>query len=262
MRLVGLALVSIVGWLLAPANSDAEVLLSLPVGGAVYGSNVPAHLWLRGRIGFTTEVEDLRISHSASREGAFLTSLEAVIDLPPDPMFIRRFSEPETGMTAAMMLIWSQDTTKCGDVLGALGMEDGLDRLLSPRDVSAIEADARARDREIEGLPLALQLHHAMAKLPYSVALGGGGTLKPARASWGDGTFPIVALRTDKGEIVAIYVQFIPRKLGENASITAPHNDPFRLIRHISRRGQDWLVPTPCPGTPSDWHWPAQGGQL
>lgn len=185
-----------------------------------------AAAWLSSGLPFTTTTIDVGTWIAPTGEIATVDPLtlwgaESFLSgMPESQARVVGFRLDDRGpVTAVMALVWSNDPVVCGDDLATIAVDTGLAGFMTPANVAALRKYGAGYDENLYDGSYAEQID---ASYPGPFLADIPGAVFPITSSgYGDGGYPVVSLRNAKGEIVALYAQFIT---GDD----------------------DWLLPPPC----------------
>lgn len=132
--------------------------------------------------------------------------------VPPGPANVVALIEPIEGRVALAALIFADGAPACGADVGAIWVDSGTAAFLTPD--SAAKLDAMRQDYDQRRLNLYDDYFADPTQMGDSVffrmlTLPDGTAFPGFSSGWGDGGYPVVTLYDAKGQMLALYADFI-----------------------------------------------------
>lgn len=190
--------------------------------------------WIKTNTEFTLQFHE--IAHLFMAEGGLVVTDALIadsfdsytrIDAPAGPARFAVFHDPaDDGRVSKAILVFSDADIVCGRDVATVGIDTGLAAFFDRPTLTTLNRDAAALGPEKD---LYTDWFHNLIGETNVVAqmipLPSGRTFPMFSTGWGDGGYPVATLVGAKGQIVAVYVDF----MGRDAEGT-------------------WLLPQPCSG--------------
>lgn len=147
------------------------------------------------------------------------------IAVPPGPAEVIALMEPVEGRVALAAMIFADGAPVCGDEAGAIWVDSGTASFLTP--ATAAKLDAMRKDYDQRKLNLYDDYFAAPAQMGDHVfarmlTLPDGTAFPGFSSGWGDGAYPVVSLYDSRGQMLALYADFIGNDQTEDYILPPP----------------------------------------
>ena len=147
------------------------------------------------------------------------------VAVPPGPAEVVALIEPVEGRVALAAMVFADGVPVCGGEAGAIWVDSGTASFLTP--ATAAKLDAMRKDYDQRKLNLYDDYFADPAQMGDSVfarmlTLPDGTAFPGFSSGWGDGAYPVVSLYDSRGQMLALYADFIGNDQTEDYILPPP----------------------------------------